>query len=358
MTQNHHPMGDSIITAKQMQSVPLVSIIIVTWNSKKYLPACLDRLSVQSFQEFEVILVDNGSDDDALDGLRDKYPSLEFHIHKLDGNIGFAAANNIGAGLARGLWLALLNADAFPALDWLSKLLEAAEKNPGFSSFSSRQINAGNTRFLDGAGDAYHISGFAWRRYIGYPADGYGKDSVEIFSPCAAAALYSREAFLKVGGFDNDLFSYYEDVDLGFRLRLAGYRAFYVADAVVEHVGSGTFGVRSDFAFYYSHRNLVWIFFANMPGLYLWLYLPLHIFTNFAYLLYYTLLGRGGVVWRAKRDALRGLSISLRKRREIQKNLRVRPTKLVKAMEHGWLKPFIREVQLRSALKEAAGQDS
>ena len=335
-----------------MSPSPLVSIIIATWNSKKYLADCLDHLVAQSFQDFEIILVDNGSTDGSLDGLREKYLSLELHVHKLDGNIGFAAANNIGSRLARGLWLALLNADAFPALDWLSKLLEAAEKNPRFSSFSSRQVNAGDTRFLDGAGDAYHISGFAWRRYLGYPAKDYCKESVEVFSSCAAAALYSREAFLEVGGFDEDFFSYYEDVDLGFRLRLAGYRALYVADAVVEHVGSGALGIRSDFAFYYSHRNLVWIFFANMPSPYFWLYLPAHFMTNLVYIIYYTLQGRGGVLWKAKWDAVRGLPAALRKRRTIQARRRVSPSDLVGIMEHGWFKPFGREVELRRVLKK------
>ncbi len=335
-----------------MQTSPLISIIIVTWNSEKYLPDCLSHLLAQSFQDFEIILIDNGSTDGALlDELQEKYPSLELHIHKLNENKGFAAANNIGARLAHGRWLALLNTDAFPEKDWLSHLIAAVEKNPDFSSFSSRQINAGDTRFLDGAGDSYHISGFAWKRYLGYPAEIYGGESVEVFSPCAAAALYEREAFLEVEGFDEDLFSYYEDVDLGFRLRLAGYRTLYVADAVVVHVGSGSLGIRSDFAFYYSHRNLVWIFFANMPSPYIWLYLPLHFMTNLIYIFYYALQGRGGILWKAKWDAVRGLPVALRKRRIIQARRRVNSSSLVKIMEHGWLKPFVREYQLRRVLK-------
>lgn len=183
-------------------------------------------------------------------------------------------------------------------------------------------------------------------------------ESTEIFSPCAAAALYSREAFLEVGGFDEDLFSYYEDVDLGFRLRLAGYRALYVADALVEHVGSAALGIRSDFTFYYSHRNLIWIFFANMPSPYLWFYLPAHMMTNLVYLFYYALKGRGGVLWKAKRDAVRGLPASFRKRRNIQSHRRVNPSDLVGIMEHGWFTPFGRERQLRHVLKKAIEKDS
>jgi GT2 family glycosyltransferase len=247
----------------------------------------------------------------------------------------------------------LLNTDAFPENDWLSNLIAVTERNPDFSSFSSRQINAGNTRFLDGAGDVYHVSGFAWKRYLDYPSEDYGKETKETFSPCAAAALYSREAFLEVGGFDEDLFSYYEDVDLGFRLRLAGYRSLYVADAVVAHVGSGTMGAQSDFAFYYCHRNLVWIFFTNMPFPYLWLYLPAHIMTNLIYLIFYTLKGRGGILWKAKWDALRGISTAFQKRKGIQSRRRVNPSNLIGIMEHGFFKPFSRDYQLRRALRKA-----
>ncbi len=341
-----------------MSSSPFVSIIVITWNSKKYLSNCLDHLTAQSFQNFEVILVDNGSEDGALDGVQERYPKLDLLTHTLSANRGFAVANNIGARLSRGRWLALLNTDAFPAPNWLSNLLVAAEKNPGFSSYSSRQINARDPRFLDGAGDSYHVSGFAWKRYLDYPAENYGKESEEIFSSCAAAALYSREAFLEVGGFDEDLYSYYEDVDLGFRLRLAGYRALYVADAVVEHVGSGALGIRSDFAFYYSHRNLMWIFFANMPMPYFWFHLPAHILANLIYLVFYSFKGRGGILWKAKKDAIFGLPQALRKRRIIQSHLRVEPVSLIQQMEQGWFTPYTREARLQRALTSSKERDS
>jgi len=103
---------------------------------KKYLPACLHRLLTQTFHNFEVILVDNDSEDGALDGLHEKYSSLDLRIERLNTNRGFATANNIGARLARGKWLALLNANAFPEPDWLEKLVQAAEENPEYSSFS------------------------------------------------------------------------------------------------------------------------------------------------------------------------------------------------------------------------------
>lgn len=327
----------------------IISVIVVCWNSVKHLPICLDCLSQQTLQDFEVILIDNGSLDDGTNELEQKYPELDLHVERQPLNLGFAAANNIGAHLAHGKWLALLNADAFPEPEWLEKLLQATEDNPDFTSFSSRQVQANHPDFLDGAGDAYHVSGLAWRIGLGYLSRQYGLDSTELFSPCAAAAMYLREAFLEVGGFDEDFFSYFEDIDLGFRLQLRGYRCLYVPKAVVHHIGSATFGERSDFAFYHAHRNLIWTFVKNMPSVMFWRYLPAHFIANIIYLAYYTLRGRGRVLWHAKYDALKELPKFIRKRREIQRNNRVPNSDLMRVMQHGWLQPYFLGYHMRRA---------
>jgi GT2 family glycosyltransferase len=326
-------------------SVKIVSIVIVTWNSAKYLPCCIESLRHQTLTDFEVIVIDNGSVDDSMANLEENWPILNLHVKRLPNNLGFAAANNIGARLARGQWLALLNADAFPEPDWLEKLIEATEDYPDYSSFASRQIQANDPELLDGTGDSYHVSGVAWRRNINYPVNQYGLSIEEIFTPCAAAALYLRDAFLEVGGFDEDFFSYFEDVDLGFRLRLHGYRALFVPGAVVHHVGSTTFGINSDFSLYHSHRNLVWTFFKNMPTGLLLKYLPAHIMVNLSYMLYYTFRGRGRILWKAKWDAICGLPLIFDKRKEIQKSRTVTNSKLLASMERGWLQLYMRKIR-------------
>ncbi|RLD05738.1 MAG: glycosyltransferase family 2 protein [Chloroflexi bacterium] len=303
-----------------MQQTPLISIIIVTWNSKAYLPTCLGKLSMQVFKNFEVIIVDNGSVDGSVDGVKEKYPVLDIRIKKLDRNTGFAVANNIGAGMARGKWLMLLNADAFPEADWLEKMVNDAEKYPN-ASFSSRQIQANNPEYLDGEGDRYRATGSAQRRKYNQPIYPAGEVE-EVFSPCAAAALYPRQAFLDVGGFDEDYFSYYEDVDLGFRLRLYGLRAYYLPQSVVYHIGSASTGKYSEFSVYHAHRNLVWTYFKNMPSVLVWVYFPLHLLLNlyFSSACYST--GQCRIIWKAKKDALLGMGKILEKRKKIQANRR------------------------------------
>lgn len=326
-----------------------VDILIVPWNSGAYLQRCLQCLCRQTFTDFQVVIVDNGSTDGATATLERDWPSLNLQIKRLDRNYGFAAANNIGARLARSQWLALLNTDAFPEPDWLERLVHAAENQPEFSFFASRQLQANTPDLSDGAGDAYHISGLAWRNYLGYPAGQYNLEFKEVFGACGAAALYSREAFLDVGGFDEDFFSYFEDVDISFRLRLRGKRCLYVPDAVVHHIGSASLGLVSDFALYYSHRNLIWTFVQNMPTSLLWKYLPAHLIANSIYLTYYTLRGRGKILWRAKRDAITGLAHALRKRQAIQIRNQVALTDMSHVMEHGWLQPYLLGYHARRA---------
>ncbi len=333
------------------ESSPLVSLIIVYWNSAKYLSRCLKSISLQSFKNFEIIIIDNGSSDQGLKDLEKNYSKLHLSIEHPKSNIGFAAANNLGAQLARGKWLVLLNTDAFPEPDWLEKLISASRSHPEIASFSSRQIQANAPSYLDATGDAYHVSGLAWHIDSDYPSEHYGLESRKIFSPCAASAMYLRQAFEDVGGFDEDFFSYFEDVDLGFRLQLRGYRSFYVSDAIVHHVGSATLGAKSDFAFYYVHRNLIWTFVKNMPSPLLWRYLPAHLFANLIYVLYYTLRGRGKVLWLAKWHALKSWKEILHKRQLIQAQTRATAAEMKQLMEHGFFQPYLLGYKRRKALQ-------
>jgi GT2 family glycosyltransferase len=320
-----------------MEFTPLVSVVLIYWNNAKYLQDCLNCLAQQTFHEFEILIVDNGSIDQGTENLEQKYPRLTLQIERLPANKGFAFANNLGARMARGTWLALLNTDAFPEPDWLEKLLQAANKHPEFSFFCSRQLQFHQAELLDGAGDDYHISGLAWRRFYNYPAANHGLHEEEVFSACAAAVLYKREDFLGVGGFDENYFSYYEDVDLSFRLRLAGGRCLYVPTAVVHHVGSASVGRTSDFAVYYGHRNLVWTFFKNMPGVLFWLYLPLHLAVNILFLVSFLIRRRGTAILRAKRDAIYHLPAIMRARRRIQRARKASPYQIQQALNRDLL---------------------
>lgn len=232
-----------------------VTVIIVNDNSGPRLQRAMACLAAQAFTDFDVVILDNASIDGTLDGV--KTGALRVQTIRNGANLGFAAANNQAAKIAKGDWLALLNPDAYPEPDWLEHLIAAARRYPDAEAFGSTQINADDAARLDGAG--YHVFDLPYRGHFGWPVSTLPVEG-ECFAPCAAAALYRHAAVEALGGFDESFFCFGEDVDLGFCLRLAGGRAVQVAGARVHHEGSGVAGRRSNFTLYHGHRNRVWTF--------------------------------------------------------------------------------------------------
>jgi GT2 family glycosyltransferase len=295
-----------------------VTIVIVNWNSGNLLQLCLEQLTHQTVKPTTILIIDNASSDGSHLQVKAFH---DISLFSAATNLGFAAGNNLALHNCNTEFVALLNPDAFPESDWLEKLLQAAADYPNVAAFGSRQLCHHDPSLLDGIGDSYHLSGLVWRDRHATPQTPADLIPREIFSPCAAAALYRRAALEEIGFFDEDYFCYVEDVDLGFRLRLAGYKTLYVPDAVVHHVGSATTGgQQSDFSVYHGHRNLVWTYVKNMPGILFWALLPLHLALNIATILWFTARGQGNIILKAKWDAIKGLPKMWRKRQLIQKN--------------------------------------
>ncbi len=259
---------------------PEISVIIVNFNAGEHLRTCVESLLSQTLTNFECILVDNGSTDESLSAL----PKLDerFTIIEAGENLGFAVANNRAAAQATADWIALLNPDAFARPDWLEKGLTARALLPETAMVGSTQYLALEPDRFDGLGDEYHAFGVAWRAGFGKPVGPIV--SRETFGPCGAGAFYDRHVFQKLGGFNESFFCYHEDVDLAFRMRLAGYHCVQSADTIIDHVSSAISGRASEFAVYHGTRNRIWTFFNNMPWpLLLLLTLP-HLLTNLAFL--------------------------------------------------------------------------
>jgi GT2 family glycosyltransferase len=293
-----------------------VSVVIVNWNGGAFLFKCLEHLLNQTLPPVRILIIDNGSSDTSIENIK---RTSQLDVRLMGTNLGFAAANNRALLECDSDYIVLLNPDAFPDANWLECLLAAATLNPDVAAFSSLQLCDDNLKYVDGTGDSYHVSGLVWRNRHGALQSATDEVSQFIFSPCAAAALYRRQVLVDVGGFDEDFFCYVEDVDLGFRLRLAGHQAMYVHDAIVRHVGSAsTGGQHSDFCVYHGHRNLVWAYVKNMPGILIWLLLPLHLLLNIVSIVYFSVIGRSQVILRAKIDAIKGLPKMWRKRQAIQ----------------------------------------
>jgi GT2 family glycosyltransferase len=320
-------------------------VIIVAYESGAFLQPCVDALAAQTFQDFEAVIVDNASSDGSVRDLR--LPDARFRTLSLELNTGFAVANNLAAAHSASEFLALLNPDAVPEPAWLETLVAMGRTDPDIASVGSLQRRLDDPDVLDGVGDVWHVAGLAWRAGEGHPAAGAPGDG-EIFGPCGAAALYRRAAFEALGGFDERFFCYCEDVDLAFRMRSAGYRSVRASSAVVRHAGSGISGRRSDFTLYHGHRNRIWTFVKNTPGVWLWLLLPYHLAFNTVYL--GSALKRGILppVWRGYVAAARGLPAIWRSRRKLGPARVAFPT-LMRSMAWTPWAPFRRELHPRAS---------
>lgn len=299
-------------------NVPSVGVVVVNWNSFAELQRCLAALAVVRGEIRRTVVIDNCSNS-APDDLPYPRPANTEYI-RMYSNTGFARGNNLALPYLEDCdWIALVNPDAYVDTGWLEALLEAVTRYPDYAMFASYLIKANEPAVLDGIGDNFHMSGMAWRLGHGAPRADSPIADKEVFAPCAAAALYRRDALVALGGFDEDFFCYFEDVDLAFRLRLAGHKCMLVGRAMVHHVGSATTGdQKSDFAVYYGHRNMVWCYVKNMPGILFWLLLPLHLIANGATIIRFVLRGQAGTILRAKWDSIKGIPLMWKKRQMIQ----------------------------------------
>ncbi len=281
------------------------SVVIVNFNGGEYLQGAVDSLAAQTFRDFEVIVWDNASSDKSASHL-DTSKLDRCRVVEWPENLGFAAGNNRAAEQASGEWLALLNPDAVAAPDWLERMDAAIRADPACRMFASAQFNLSDPTILDGTGDSYLVFGFPWRGGFGHPASTLPGPG-ECFSPCGAGAIIHTASFRDFNGFDERLFCYCEDVDLGFRMRLAGEYCLFVPDAVILHEGGGLAGKQSEFAVYHGTRNRLWVYLTRMPLILLLLTLPGHLILTLYLIAHAGRSKRGRYTRQALRDALSGL---------------------------------------------------
>jgi GT2 family glycosyltransferase len=294
----------------------LVSVIIPNWNGRHHLSRCLPSLWAQTYRDFEVIVVDNGSTDDSVTWLAQKYPDVR--VLRNPHNVGFAAANNQAIRATDSPNVVTLNNDTEPAKEWLAELVMAVESDVTVGMVASQVLLAHAPGVIDSAGIEVDWSGTAWQRRRGEPADDDGAPE-EVFGPCAGAALYRRAMLDEIGLFDEDFFAYYEDVDLAWRARNAGWRCLYAPRARVCHAHSATGRQDPSRKRYLIGRNKVWTLVKNYPWPDVLLWWPLVLSFELAAVLYALLIERDPFPLRGRLAGWRGLLRSWRKRQAVRR---------------------------------------
>jgi GT2 family glycosyltransferase len=243
---------------------PLVSIVIVNWNGKNLLGECLGSLRVQTCQDFEIILVDNGSQDGSSEFVREQYPEVK--LISLRENRGFAGGNNAGISVAAGKYIALLNNDTKTGPEWIEQLIAVAETTPSAGMWASKILSYDNPGTIDNAGLMIYRDGLARGRGRLETDKGQYDEQGEVLLPSGCAALYRKAVLDEIGLFDEDFFAYADDVDLGLRFRLAGWGCVYVPAAKVYHKYSSSSSAYSPLKAFLVERNRIWVLLKYYPA--------------------------------------------------------------------------------------------
>lgn len=226
-----------------------VTVVIVNYNGRSYLGPCLQALRVAGHSGVEIVLVDNGSSDGSVDYVATHFPRVK--IIRNAENAGFGGANNVGAQVAQGEYLAFLNPDTAVTPHWLEALLGALEEDPQAALATPKILLMATPQRINTGGNDIHLTGLTLCRGMGLPKEALAETAV-VSAVSGAAFVMRRDLFLELGGFDSDFFMYMEDTDLSWRAQLTGYRCLYVPQSVVYHDYTLRFGPQKT---YYQERN-------------------------------------------------------------------------------------------------------
>lgn len=287
-----------------------VTIVIPNYNGKHFMEPCLASLKKQICQDFRILVVDNASSDGSIEYMKKYYPEID--VISLDKNYGFSKAVNVGIQNSHTPYVILLNNDTTVDEHYVEEMIKAISRSSRIFSVSSKMIQMFHPDLIDSAGDLYTVIGWGICRGTGRPVKNYTKPE-EIFSACAGAAIYRRSVFKKIGFFDENHFAYMEDIDIGYRAKIYGYRNMYCPTALVYHVGSGTSGSKyNSFKVKLSSRNNIYLDYKNMPAGQLILNFPALLAGYFVKYLFFVKIGFG-------KDFREGIKEGLQNTRQLKK---------------------------------------
>lgn len=292
---------------------PVVTIVIPNWNGERWLPGLIASINAQVCKPAEVIVVDNGSFDGSLALLADLIPTAT--VIELGANKGFAIAANIGIERARTSLVALVNTDVVLSPEWTSRAASALSRDRRAASVQTKMVDLADPSLVYDTGNWLRRDGATEQRGRNRKDNGAWDSPGEVFSACAGAAIYRRDALRAIGGFDERLFTYLEDVDVGLRLQLAGWRCIY-EPVVALHAGGGSAEALPEGAVYWVERNTVIIVARYFP----FRWVPLVFYRQVAWAFHHARAGTLGAFLRGLAAGLRELPAAFRARRSTRRD--------------------------------------
>jgi GT2 family glycosyltransferase len=224
----------------------------------------MDSLKSQTYQDFETILVDNGSTDGSAEFAEERYGEF-IRVLRNKENLGFAGGNNIGIQAARGEYIVLLNNDTWADPHWLEELVKAVQSDPSVGMWASRIYSYYRRNQIEAVGELIYWDGLSRSRGQYEIERGQYEEMEEVLFPPGCGGVYRKMVFEEIGFFDEDFFAYGDDSEIGIRARLAGWKCLYVPKAILYHKDSGSTGHYSPFKAFYVERNRLWITIKYFP---------------------------------------------------------------------------------------------
>ena len=306
-----------------------ISIIIVNYNGQEWLDKLFYSIKSQMYKNFEIIVIDNSSTDNSVDFIEKNYQEAKLYQGE---NVGFGNAVNVASQHATGEFLLILNTDCYLEDNFLQKIVNEYENIPEKDSFGtlgaiSYGYDKQPTHNRDFYGGTVDIMTIAY----------YAKDDKKIIFNCGSPLFLKKDLFLKVGGFCPNIFLYNEDVDLGLRLTLYGYKHYFYDNVKIYHYGGGATGV-------YSPQKLEWYLVGELNtiinnfNILLFISIPVHSAFYLALLIFYLLSGKMEFVkaiLRGYRNIFVNFSKILRFRRIVQNKRKINDFRIIKRMHYG-----------------------
>lgn len=321
---------------------PLVSIVVVCFNGLEFTRQCLASICSQDYHPKEIIVVDNGSEEDVRGMVTGEFPQCRFI--RIDSNMGFAGGYNRGMEAAHGKYIAIINNDAVASPQWLRALVDAAEKDATVGAVASIIIDGNRPEVLDSCGVGVALDGMS-RQLMRGQTPPYLNAPKEVLVPSGCACLFRADLLVtSTGLFDESFFAYCEDTDLGLRLQWAGFKVVVAPGALVTHYYSRTTGRYSLQKIFWVERNHIWVAVKNFPPVLL-LFLPFA--TIWRYMVQiFAIITRSGdliefsaksnlfqvamTIVKAYLSALGGMPLMLRKRKSISSKRRISNFQMLK----------------------------
>jgi len=314
---------------------PVISIVIPNWNGEGVIGDCLESLRKQTFRDFEIIVVDNGSSDSSLDLIKGRYPEVK--LISLSENKGFCTAVNTGIEHSQGEYIAILNNDTEVVTDWLEAFYRALQDHPEISFCASKMIYYDKRDKINTVGIKIKRNGDSSSIGAGQPDGPFFEKEGEVFGACAGAAIYRKRLFDDIGLFDESFFIYLDDVDLSFRAQLFGHRCLFVPGAIVYHKKGHTMKRYNKFEVFLNSRNNVYYLLKNWPKSLLLRNLHRIFLRRLELTVRYTIqrMHKGTAISfiKGKLSAYKDLSAILEKRRNIQSQRKVPDSYIASIMD-------------------------